>query len=47
MKKYIEEMTHYNAVQEFLGAESIEEKFKDLRQEYDTSIDLLNLVDFW
>ena len=46
MKKYIEEITQYGAVQEFLGSTTIEEKFKDLREEYDSSIGLLDFIDF-
>ncbi|CAB4435686.1 unnamed protein product [Rhizophagus irregularis] len=43
MKKYIEEITQYNTVQDFLKDKIIEDKFKDLREEYNnTCIDLLN-----
>ncbi|GBC49576.2 kinase-like domain-containing protein [Rhizophagus irregularis DAOM 181602=DAOM 197198] len=43
MKKYIEEITQYNTVQDFLKDKIIEYKFKDLREEYNnTCIDLLN-----
>ncbi|CAB5359194.1 unnamed protein product [Rhizophagus irregularis] len=43
MKKYIEEITQYNTVQDFLKDKIIEDKFKDLHEEYNnTCIDLLN-----
>ncbi|GBB91817.1 hypothetical protein RclHR1_01920021 [Rhizophagus clarus] len=43
MKKYIEEITQYNTVQKFLGAKTIEKKYKELCHEYDSSIISLNL----
>src|SRR3954447_20720564 len=46
MEEYIEDITQYNSVQKFLKDKIIEKKFKDLRKEYDTSISLLNSVDF-
>ncbi|CAB4382351.1 unnamed protein product [Rhizophagus irregularis] len=43
MKKYIEEITQYHTVQDFLKDKIIEDKFKDLREKYNnTCIDLLN-----
>ncbi|GBC03227.1 hypothetical protein RclHR1_05020004 [Rhizophagus clarus] len=49
MKKYAEEITQYNKVQKFLGAQTIETTFTNLCKEYEISIHLLNLtlvVDF-
>src|SRR5436190_5648635 len=39
-------MGQYDRVQKILEVSTIEKKFKDLRKEYDTSISLLNLIDF-
>jgi len=44
MKKYIKEITQYNTVQKFLGAKLIENQFKELCKEYDSSISLLNFT---
>ncbi len=44
MKKYIKEITQYNTVQKFLGAKLIENLFKELRKEYDSSISFLNFT---
>src|SRR5436190_19839243 len=46
MKEYIEDITKYNKVQKFLEAKTVEQKFKDLRKEYDDSISLFNFDDF-
>ncbi|CAB4477593.1 kinase-like protein [Rhizophagus irregularis] len=49
MIKFIEDITQYNAVQKFLGAKKIENGFKELCKEYDSSMTLLNfnlLVNF-
>ncbi|PKY29621.1 hypothetical protein RhiirB3_418139, partial [Rhizophagus irregularis] len=44
MKKYIEEITQYDTMQELLENETFEKKFKDLRNEYNdiVKISLLN-----
>ncbi|PKC70136.1 hypothetical protein RhiirA1_414753, partial [Rhizophagus irregularis] len=44
MKKYIEEITQYDTMQELLETETFEKKFKDLRNEYNdiVKISLLN-----
>ncbi|CAG8723705.1 8984_t:CDS:2 [Rhizophagus irregularis] len=46
MKKFIEEITQYNTVQKHLGAKRIDNEFKELCKEYDSSMTLLsfNLV---
>jgi hypothetical protein len=44
MKNYAEEITQYNKVQKFLGAQAIEASFINLCKEYDSSIQLLNLT---
>ncbi|CAG8440210.1 6313_t:CDS:2 [Funneliformis caledonium] len=44
MKKYIEEITQFNTVQKFLGAKSIERQYKELCNDYDSSISLLNFT---
>ncbi|GBC00893.1 hypothetical protein RclHR1_00400007 [Rhizophagus clarus] len=41
MKIYIEEVTQYNTMQNFLKINIIEKKFKELREEYDNSFDFL------
>ncbi|CAB4391634.1 unnamed protein product [Rhizophagus irregularis] len=49
MIKFIEDITQYNTVQKFLGAKKIENGFKELCKEYDSSMTLLNfnpLVNF-
>ncbi|CAB4442260.1 unnamed protein product [Rhizophagus irregularis] len=49
MIKFIEDITQYNTVQKFLGARKIENGFKELCKEYDSSMTLLNfnlLVNF-
>ena len=43
MKKYIEEITQYNAVQKFLKSKSIEDNFEDLCKEYDANINCISL----
>ena len=42
MKKFIKEITQYNTAKEFLLTKRIENKFKELCTEYDSSIGLLN-----
>ncbi|PKK76047.1 hypothetical protein RhiirC2_735299, partial [Rhizophagus irregularis] len=37
MKKYIEEITQYHTVQDFLKDKIIEDKFKDLREKYNNT----------
>src|ERR1044072_7809091 len=46
MEEYAEKVTHYNSMQIFLEAKTNEQKFKDLRKEYDASTSLFNFVDF-
>ncbi|PKY59330.1 hypothetical protein RhiirA4_550334, partial [Rhizophagus irregularis] len=49
MKKFIEDITQYNTVQKFLGAKKIENEFKELCKEYDSSMTSFNfnlLVNF-
>src|SRR5204862_75030 len=45
MEEYIEEITEAEKLQKFLEKNTIEEKFKNLRKEYDTSMNILDLVD--
>ncbi|RIA99652.1 kinase-like domain-containing protein [Glomus cerebriforme] len=46
MRKYIEELIQYNKMKKLLKSKSIKKMFKDLCEEYDMSIRLLNLINF-